>query len=175
MEETSPEIECSLFESGADDVVVLAHTSALALAKRIHAHLRDVRPSAENVRCIRLDHVVVDFENRTVCRDGVYGRLPGILSDLLKYFVQNYGRLISREELESSHIWADSVCTSARDGGKTIDVNMGKLRRIVERDAKQPKIIATIRGIGWRLDVAPICVLPPSSARMEPCGRSGTD
>ena len=65
--------------------------------------------------------------------------------------MSNPSRIITRGELEHSRIWEDSICTSARDGGKTIDVNIGKLRRIVERNPHKPKVIQTVRGVGWKL------------------------
>ena len=74
-----------------------------------------------------------------------------MLADLLKYFLNNPDRVVSREEMEKSPIWTDSICSSAKEGGKTYDVNVCKLRKIIEPDLSCPQIIKTVRGIGWKL------------------------
>ncbi len=93
----------------------------------------------------------MDFDRREVCRDHTIHQLPGILADLLKYFIENADHVISREELQRSPIWLDSVCTPAKHGGKTFDVNISKLRKIIESEPQRPKIIVSVRGIGWKL------------------------
>jgi DNA-binding response OmpR family regulator len=65
--------------------------------------------------------------------------------------VENADHVVSREELQQSPIWLDSVCTPARQGGKTFDVNIGKLRKIIESDPHKPRIIVSVRGVGWKL------------------------
>jgi DNA-binding response OmpR family regulator len=100
---------------------------------------------------IRLKDTLVDFERREVRCNGTVRRLPGILADLLKYFVDNPDRIISRSELFGSYIWADSICTPASEGGKTFDVNVSKLRKIIEADPVRPQIIESVRGLGWKL------------------------
>ena len=54
-----------------------------------------------------------------------------------------------------SHIWSDSICSSAKDGGKTFDMAVSKLRKIIEIDPKNPQIIKTVRSEG--------CGLPPKN------------
>ncbi|MFC1737546.1 helix-turn-helix domain-containing protein [Planctomycetota bacterium] len=70
---------------------------------------------------------------------------------MLKYFLNNPGRIISRNELLTSPIWNDSICSPAEEGGRTFDVNMSKLRRVIEPDSKNPQIIKCVRGEGWIL------------------------
>jgi len=149
-------IEEQLFDHGVNDVVVRKETSPRLLTKRIRAHLRSSGAVFEG-RTVRLQSTVIDFDRREVWRNGTIHHLPGLLADLLNYFVSNPNRIISREELQSSPIWADSICSSAREGGKTFDVNIGKLRKIIEPDPKRPQIITSVRGAGWKLTRDRVC------------------
>jgi DNA-binding response OmpR family regulator len=146
-----PALEERLFDHGVNDVVNARQSSASALAKRIRAHLHTLSLVQSCPQRVRLGDSVVDFERREVLRASTVRRLPGILADLLKYFVENVDHVVSREELEQSPIWLDSVCTPATQGGKTFDVNIGKLRKIIEPDPHRPRIIVSVRGVGWKL------------------------
>ncbi len=146
-------IEEQLFDCGANDVVVGKQASARILTKRIRAHLHNSKSFWFQTNKIRLKDTLVDFDRREVWCNGAVRQLPGILADLLKYFVNNPSRVISRSELFNSPIWADSICTPAKEGGKTFDVNVGKLRKIIEPDPARPQIITSVRGIGWVLSM----------------------
>lgn len=145
-------IESELFDNGINDVVTGKQMTARVLAKRIRAHLlNNSKLSWPKVNTIRLNDTVIDLDRREVWRDGRVYQLRGILADLMKYFLENSNRIISREELRHSAIWADSICSSANEGGKTFDVAVGKLRKIIESDITDPQIIKSVRGVGWQL------------------------
>jgi DNA-binding response OmpR family regulator len=144
-------VEEFLFDCGVDDVVIGKQASARILAKRIRARFRNFRPSLPKSNIIKLKDTLFDFDRREIWCNGSTRRLPGILFDLLKYFLDNSSRVISRDELLMSSIWRDSICSSAEEGGKTFDVNICKLRKIIEPNPMQPQIIKTVRGVGWKL------------------------
>ena len=145
-------IEEKLFDHGVNDVVTGKQISARVLARRVRAHLLHcIQPSWPRTNTIRLKDTIIDFARNEVWCNGASHRLRGILADLLKYFLNNPNRVISRKELWESHIWADSVCSSAKDGGKTFDMGVSKLRKIIEPDPSRPQIIKSVRGIGWKL------------------------
>ena len=100
---------------------------------------------------IRLKDTIIDFERREVWCNGKVSILRGLLAELLKYFIDNPARAISREELNKSPMWSESICSSAKEGGKTFDVHMVKLRRAIESDPLNPQIIQAVRGVGWQL------------------------
>jgi len=156
MNEPKTKIEEKLFDCGASDVVAGVQTSSRVLAKRIRAHLRYGKSPWPQTSKVRLKDTIVDFDRREVWCSGSVRRLPGILTDLLKYFLDNPHRIISRAELRESPIWADSICSTAAEGGKTFDVNVGKLRKIIEPDPARPQIIECVRGAGWKLAIDPI-------------------
>ena len=144
-------VEEKLFDCGANDVVVGKQLASRVLVKRIRAHLNRSKLSEPDGQTVRLLDTVIDFNRQEVWCNGTIRRIRGILAELLKYFLENPGVVISRDELLKSPIWADSICSSARDGGKTFDVHIGKLRRIIESDPTSPKIIMSVRGEGWKL------------------------
>jgi DNA-binding response OmpR family regulator len=158
MDKPKIKTEEKLFDCGVNDVVTGKQTANRVLTRRIKAHLNNTKcPSLllQN-NSVRLKDTIVDFERREVLCNGKIHELPGLLGDLLKYFIDNPKSAISREELLNSPIWSDSICSSATDGGKTFDVNIGKLRKIIEPDPSKPQIIISVRGVGWKLapDVA---------------------
>jgi DNA-binding response OmpR family regulator len=153
-----------LFDCGVNDVVAGEQTVPRVFIKRIRVHIQRSELHRSAYR-LALDNVVIDLNRREVFRDGTVHRLPGILSDLLKYFVENNDHVITREELMKSHIWSDSICTPPDEGGKTFDVHIGKLRKIIEPDPNIPKIITSVRGIGWKLSVKVSKELAQNSTR----------
>ena len=146
------DIEEQLFDRGINDVVTGKQCASRLLCKRIKNHLEYCcKPEKLQNNTIRLKNTIVDFDGKKVWCNGTTRRLPGILADLLKYFIDNPGRVISRQELRDSDIWTESICTPANEGGKTFDVNMSKLRKIIEPEPPKPQIIVSVRGVGWVL------------------------
>ncbi len=151
MTKVKKHVEEKLFDCGVNDVVVGKQTSARLLTKRIQAHLCNSGSSWSRIGTVRLKDTIIDFDRKEVRRDGSCYQLRGILADLLKYFLDNSNHVISRDELQKSYIWVDSICTPPDEGGKTFDVNIGKLRKIIEPDPARPQIIKSVRGVGWKL------------------------
>ncbi len=153
MDKFRANVEEKLFDCLVHDVVVAQQVSSQVLIKRIRTRLQNGRLGWSRRNRFKLKDTLVDLDRREVCREGIVRQLPGILADLLKYFLDNPERVISRKELSQSYIWADSVCTPADQGGRTFDVNVSKLRKIIEPDPSRPQIIKSVRGIGWKLAV----------------------
>ena len=152
MPEARIHIEQRLFDCGVNDVVIGKQRLPQVLIKRVRSHLLyNQKPSLAKTDVVMLKNTVVDFERKEVWCNGSIRRLPGKLGDLLRYFLDNPNRIISRAELSKSPIWSDSVFTPANKGGRTFDVNISKLRKIIEPDPAKPEIIKPVRGIGWKL------------------------
>jgi DNA-binding response OmpR family regulator len=148
-------IEGRLFDYGVNDVVAGEQTAATVLIKRIRMHLYYSKTSPAGNNTIRLKDTLINLERREVWCNGTIRHLGGMSADLLKYFLDNPSRTISREELCKSPLWADSICSTAEEGGKTFDVNVGKLRKVIESNPANPQIIKPVRGIGWILAINP--------------------
>ena len=65
--------------------------------------------------------------------------------DLLRYLVQNQGRIVSRKEL-LEQVWRVHEDTDTR----AIDNFMVRLRRYIEEKPAAPVFLETVRGIGYR-------------------------
>ena len=63
--------------------------------------------------------------------------------DLLVYFVRNRGTVLTRDQL-LQHVWDYEYI-----GTRTIDVHVRWLREKLEEDPSNPKLIQTVRGIGY--------------------------
>src|SRR5215470_17889541 len=67
--------------------------------------------------------------------------------ELLRFFVRFPNHVFDRGEILSS-VWGDDVDVDPR----TIDVHVRRLRTWIERDASQPELIVTVRGVGYKFD-----------------------
>jgi DNA-binding winged helix-turn-helix (wHTH) protein len=79
--------------------------------------------------------------------------------DLLQTLARSPGRVMSRETL------LDAIAgREAEAFDRTIDVYVGRLRRKIEADPKQPRLIITVPGVGYRLAAKPRLANPPPDA-----------
>ncbi len=90
----------------------------------------------------------LDVENRTVCCFGKQTRLTPRLTQLLKILLDHRGELVERRAL-FSQVWE----TEYTEDMRTLDVHISWLRRAIEADSDNPKLLKTVRGVGYRLDV----------------------
>ena len=67
--------------------------------------------------------------------------------ELLEILIKNKGRILTREKLLEK-IWGYEYIGETR----TVDVHIRYLRKKVEEDDKNPKLIETIRGVGYRFN-----------------------
>jgi two-component system response regulator RegX3 len=67
--------------------------------------------------------------------------------ELLSLLMENAGRLLTRDVL-IDRIWGSDYFGDT----KTLDVHIKRLRSHVEEDPSSPKLITTIRGVGYRFD-----------------------
>ncbi|HMK29766.1 MAG TPA: helix-turn-helix domain-containing protein, partial [Terriglobales bacterium] len=64
---------------------------------------------------------------------------------LLRYFLEHRGATLSRAEI-LKEVWGYSVDTFTR----TVDVHVASLRQKLEDDPKQPQLILTVQGLGYK-------------------------
>ena len=133
-------------ELGADDYVTKPF-STRELVARIKAVLRraplvdldgdDLPVEAAGVR--------VDRGRHEVRVDGKPVDLPPKEFELLAYLIEHAGRVLTRGQLIDA-IWGGDYVGDT----KTLDVHIRRLRTRVEEDAKDPRRIQTVRGVGYR-------------------------
>jgi two-component system alkaline phosphatase synthesis response regulator PhoP len=130
---------------GADDYLVKPFDPAELLA-RVEALLRRSRKSGQpGVKQVDFGEIEVDFEKAEVRRNGHAVNLAGKELRLLRYLVENRGRVISRDEL-LRNVWEYACDVSSR----TIDTHIAWLRQKLENNPQFPQYIHTIRGKGYR-------------------------
>jgi two-component system, OmpR family, alkaline phosphatase synthesis response regulator PhoP len=130
---------------GADDYLTKPF-EMLELLARIEALVRRASSQpAEPAGLQQFGAIQVDFRGTTVYREGAQVSLSAREFRLLRYFVQNRGRTLSREVLLKD-VWGYNEDTFTR----TVDVHVGSLRQKLENDPKQPTMIVTIPGLGYK-------------------------
>ncbi len=132
-------------DTGADDYMTKPFSMTEMLA-RIRAVMRRVRPGLAEDK-LRHGDIVLDRVAHKVKRDGKDIHLGPTEFKLLEHFMQNPGRVYSREQLLDA-VWGSDVYVEAR----TVDVHIGRLRKaLMEYHDHDP--IRTVRSAGYALDV----------------------
>jgi DNA-binding response OmpR family regulator len=133
-------------EFGADDYVTKPF-SPRELQARVKAVLRrmEKEPDAMEENLFRFGELEVDFLQYECRISGSKVDLTAHEFGLLKYLIQNRGRVIDRDEL-LKEVWGKDVVVSIR----TIDTHMANLRKKLEKDAVRSGLIRSIRGVGYQ-------------------------
>ena len=114
------------------------------LLSRIRGVLR--RSGRDTV--MHLGSVTVDTEKGLVTKNAAEIPLSALEYRLLQVFVNNRGRLLSRDRL-LEEIW-DAAGDFVNDN--TLTVYIKRLREKIEDDPQNPTVIKTVRGLGYRVD-----------------------
>jgi len=139
-------------EVGADDYVTKPF-SVLELMARVKAILRRSEVSRfEKQRIpqsIDIGCIFIDPATRSANVKGQPVELTAKEFDLLLHFARNPGRVFRRTEL------LDSVWGYGHDGYEhTVNSHINRLRSKVEMDPRNPSLIVTVRGVGYKLNEA---------------------
>ncbi|MGA1863971.1 MAG: winged helix-turn-helix domain-containing protein [bacterium] len=92
--------------------------------------------------------IILDLERKSIQCEDRGGRLTPRLVKLIHKLMRHAGEVIAREEL-FREVWSTEYTGDTR----TLDVHISWLRRVIEKDPRNPKFLITVRGIGYRLDV----------------------
>jgi DNA-binding response OmpR family regulator len=130
-------------EMGADDYIAKPFGPRELLA-RIRAVLRRAQPEAAAEKLVA-QNVSVDITKREVMVDGSAIELTGLEFDVLLTLMRRAGRVVPRESL-MSEARGDVVV-----GPRTVDVHISHLRQKLGDDPTKPKLIKTVRGVGYML------------------------
>jgi DNA-binding response OmpR family regulator len=133
-------------EFGADDYLVKPF-SPRELVLRIHGLLRrDQRLRSDSLlpRSVSRGDLVIDVPGRSVTQAGRALELTKREFDLITYLISYPGQVFTKPEL-LRRVWGwDFGDTS------TVTVHIRRLREKIERDPSDPRLILTVRGVGYR-------------------------
>ena len=127
---------------GADDYIAKPFRPRELLA-RIAGVIRRAQPEQ---RAITLGPLVVDPGRARVTRDGRELALSALEYRLLLLFATNPGKLVTREMVRDA-LWEDA---GAYIEENTLSVYIKRLRDKIEDDPSHPKLIVTVRGLGYK-------------------------
>jgi DNA-binding response OmpR family regulator len=134
-------------ELGADDYITKPF-SIREFRSRVRALLRRATVQREETRdeeLIETDGLRIDLAKRTVDAGGRPVALTYVEFELLSLLASNPGRVYTRRQLLEA-LWGDADYRDPR----TIDVHVRHLREKLEREARHPEFILTVRGVGYR-------------------------
>jgi two-component system OmpR family response regulator len=139
----STEDKISGLTVGGDDYVTKPFSLAEVVA-RVRAILRRVRVSGEDESVLRFADLVLDEETHEVWRAGQPVHLTATEFNLLRYFMLNPRRVLSKAQI-LDHVWQYDY-----DGGdNVVETYVSYLRKKVDRLG--PPLIHTIRLVGYTL------------------------
>jgi two-component system response regulator RegX3 len=137
-------------ELGADDYVTKPY-SARELVARIKAVLRrgsaDETGAAKEPGIYASGKIRMDIERHSVTVNGLAVSMPLKEFELLEFLLRNEGRVLTRGQL-IDRVWGGDYFGDT----KTLDVHIKRLRSKIEDDPADPKLIHTIRGLGYKFE-----------------------
>lgn len=133
-------------ELGADDYMTKPFSIRELLA-RIKANLRRTKSSSSSEEIYKTKDIYINFDRREVYILEKKIELTLKEFELLEILVKNRGKILTRETLLDK-IWGYEYVGETR----TVDVHIRYLRKKIEEDDKNPRLIETIRGVGYRFN-----------------------
>ena len=137
-------------EVGADDYVTKPFSSPELIA-RIRAVLRrgSSEPRDVDEDVIEFGPIKLDIARHSVQVNGQEVTMPLKEFEVLEYLMENTGRVLTRGQL-MDRIWGSNYVGD----GKTLDVHIKRLRSKIESDPANPKLLHTVRGLGYKFEVS---------------------
>lgn len=135
-------------EMGADDYVTKPFNPREVVA-RIKAILRRSQPAASEgpSEVLRVDSLTLDVQSHRVSNRGVSVDLTPSEFDILQLLMHHPGQAFSRTQIIDQGLGYEYAGLE-----RTVDSHIKNLRRKLEADPKEPRLIETVFGVGYRLN-----------------------
>ncbi|MFN0277078.1 MAG: response regulator transcription factor [Pyrinomonadaceae bacterium] len=145
-----PEDVLQGFEAGTDDYLPKPFDLEIFLARlngllRRRQWLRSESKTADAPTGVSVNGRYIDFENLELKNGGETIHLTLMETKLLQYLIENEGRAVSRKAI-LEEVWHLQEDTDTR----AIDNFIVRLRKHLEDEPNNPKILQTVRGVGYR-------------------------
>lgn len=131
------------FDAGADDYLSKPFEPK-ELVARLKAILRRKPAQKSQQSQFKIGDWLYDSGRGLLESSGQEVRLTDVENQLLKVLSQRSGEILSRQALAK-------LCDLDDAGERTIDVQVTRLRRKIEKDTKKPEYLMTVRGKGYVL------------------------
>lgn len=142
------------FEAGADDYlpkpfelsIFTARLNGLLRRRKWFAHENGAAKNQSNtLQIFGVNGKTIDFDNLELTSGAETIKLTLMEAKLLRYLIENEGKAVSRKTI-LEEVWDLHEDTDTR----AIDNFIVRLRRYLEDEPNNPKILQTVRGVGYR-------------------------
>ena len=135
-------------ELGADDYITKPYNPLVVMA-RIKAQLRRCydyheEKTEEKLTCGRIE---INTAEGTVTKDGSPLELTKTEYRILEYLVKNKGRILTKQQI-FVYVWGNDYISD----DNTVMVHISNLRAKIEDDPKSPKLLKTVKGLGYKAE-----------------------
>ncbi|MBH0008627.1 response regulator transcription factor [Salinibacterium sp. UTAS2018] len=134
-------------ELGADDYMTKPYSTRELLARIRAVMRRRAEDIDETDSVLEAGGVRMDVERHTVSVDGADVTMPLKEFELLELLLRNGGRVLTRGQL-IDRVWGADYFGDT----KTLDVHIKRIRSKIEKLPSQPKLLVTVRGLGYRFE-----------------------
>lgn len=128
---------------GADDYIVKPFRM-----RELTSRIKNIIKKKDKAKSIVIGNILFDYENNVVLKNGNTISLTALEYKILTILFENMNRIVTREFL-LERIW-DISSNFVNDN--TLTVYIKRLREKIEDDPNNPKIIKTIKGMGYKIE-----------------------